>query len=99
MTTTILLDGRSLSLEGLIAVAHGAKVSLCPDARQRMEASRQLVDEIAAGDEPVYGINTGFGALAEVAVEREDLARLQRNLVLSHAVGVGPHSPLPKHGH
>jgi len=89
MTTTILLDGQSLSLEGLIAVAHGAKVSLCPDARQRMEASRQLVDAIAAGDEPVYGINTGFGALAEVAVEREDLGRLQRNLVLSHAVGVG----------
>ncbi len=96
MPTTILLDGQTLSLEGLIAIAQGADAALCPQARARMVDSRRLVEAIAAGDEPVYGINTGFGALAEVAVAREDLARLQRNLVLSHAVGVGDPLTIPE---
>jgi len=96
MTKTILLDGQSLSLEGLLAVTQGAQAALCPEARRRMEASRDLVETIAAGDEPVYGINTGFGALAEVAVARKDLGRLQRNLVLSHAVGVGAPLSIPE---
>jgi histidine ammonia-lyase len=89
MSDRVILDGESLTLEAFERVADGAEVGLCPQAAERMRASRALVDEIAAGDEPVYGINTGFGALAETPVGRDDLAKLQRNLVLSHAVGLG----------
>jgi histidine ammonia-lyase len=89
MSQQILLDGQTLTLEALEAIARGAKVALCPQAARRMQASRDLVERIADGDEPVYGINTGFGALAETPVAKKDLARLQRNLVVSHAVGVG----------
>ena len=89
MSEPIVLDGENLTLEALERVANGAEVTLCPEAAARMQASRDLVDAIAASDEPVYGINTGFGALAETPVARDDLARLQRNLVLSHAVGLG----------
>jgi histidine ammonia-lyase len=86
---TVTLDGLTLTLEQLAAVADGAEVVLCPDAAQRMQASRDLVERIADGDQPVYGINTGFGALAEVAIAKNQLAQLQHNLVVSHAVGVG----------
>jgi histidine ammonia-lyase len=89
MSQQILLDGQTLTLEALESIARGAKVALCPQAVERMQASRALVERIAAGDKPVYGINTGFGALAETPVAKEDLTRLQRNLVVSHAVGVG----------
>ena len=89
MPQKICLDGLSLSLEQLEQIALGAPVELDERARERMEASRALVDRIAAGDEPVYGINTGFGALAETPIAPADLGQLQRNLVVSHAVGVG----------
>ncbi len=89
MPNAVVLDGQSLSLEALERIALGADVQLCPQASKRMQASRDLVEQIAAQDEPVYGINTGFGALAETPVAKSDLARLQRNLVVSHAVGVG----------
>jgi histidine ammonia-lyase len=89
MDQTVVLDGQTLTLEDLERVARGAHVTLCPEAKTRMDASRSLVERIAAGTEPVYGINTGFGALAETQVGKDDLQTLQRNLVVSHAVGVG----------
>jgi len=89
MTEVLKLDGLTLTLEQLEQIALGAPVRLDEQAQERMNASRALVERIAQGDQPVYGINTGFGALAETPVERSDLARLQRNLVVSHAVGVG----------
>ena len=90
----LALDGRSLRLEDVGQVARGERqVTLSPEARQRVDAARALVDRLARGDEAVYGINTGFGNLAEVRIPKEDLGRLQRNLVLSHAAGVG--NPLP----
>ena len=55
-----------------------------------------LVERIAAEDAPAYGINTGFGTLAEVRIDKTDLRELQRNLILSHAAGVGPPLPLPE---
>ena len=87
MPEKVLLDGQTLSLEGLVRVAAGAQAALCDQARARMAESRELVEQLADGDKAVYGINTGFGALAEVAIAPADLARLQRNLVVSHAVG------------
>ncbi len=90
----ILLDGLSLSIEQLLAIADdGAEVALAGDAARRIDAARRVVDHTAAGDAAVYGINTGFGALAETAIPRDALGALQLNLLRSHAAGVG--EPLP----
>ncbi|ABC81586.1 histidine ammonia-lyase [Anaeromyxobacter dehalogenans] len=91
---TLLLDGETLTLEQVRAVATGAaRAALAPAARERVRRSRALVDARLEDGEAHYGINTGFGTLAEVRIPRADLERLQRNLVLSHAAGVG--APLP----
>ncbi|MEX5562793.1 histidine ammonia-lyase [Pseudophaeobacter sp. 1A16562] len=68
-------------------------VRLDPAARSAVEAAARMVAEAAAGDAPVYGINTGFGKLASTRIAPEDTATLQRNLILSHCCGVG--DPLP----
>lgn len=89
-TTPILLDGNSLTLEQLEAIAHRrATVGLSPASQERLVAARALVGRIAAGDAAAYGINTGFGNLANVRIAKQDLGQLQRNLILSHAAGVG----------
>src|SRR5262249_39580455 len=83
------LGADPLTLEALADVARGRRaVALAPEALQRMEASRAVVEAIAAGGEEaprVYGVNTGFGALAEVAIGPAQIRELQRNLVRSHA--------------
>ena len=92
----ILLDGSSLSLSGLMAIAHDrARVGLTADARTRVRAARALVDAKAAADEPAYGINTGFGSLSDVRIPRDQLSALQLNLIRSHAAGVGEPLPVP----
>ncbi|MFN9543392.1 MAG: aromatic amino acid lyase, partial [Alphaproteobacteria bacterium] len=63
--------------------------TLDPACRAGVEASRKVVEAILAKDEPVYGINTGFGQLATTRVPKDKLDELQRNLVLSHATGTG----------
>lgn len=91
---TVTIDGRTLTIEDVVAVARdGATVALADDARVRVERARALVERRASGDEAVYGINTGFGYLKNVRIATEDLAQLQLNLIRSHAVGVG--DPLP----
>ncbi len=86
----IVLSGNRLTLEEVGAASHGgARVEVAPQARERVRAARRLVDSIAQGDTPTYGINTGFGTLAEVSIPRADLQRLQRNLILSHSAGTG----------
>ena len=92
----ILLDGSTLTLDALARVAHDAEpVGLSADARARVVASRNVVDEHAARGVPVYGVNTGFGALAEVAIPADQLSALQLNLLRSHAAGVGEPLPAP----
>ncbi|MBL8168098.1 MAG: histidine ammonia-lyase [Acidobacteria bacterium] len=88
------LDGASLTLAQTEAVAVGESVSLSDSARARIAASRQLVADIIARGEVVYGINTGFGALSEMTIPNDELQQLQVNLVRSHACGVG--DPLPQ---
>lgn len=66
---------------------------LDPACRDTVERSAQLVAQAAAGDDPVYGVNTGFGKLAQVRIAAADSATLQRNLIRSHCAGVG--EPLP----
>ncbi len=77
------------------AIYHGATPSLNPACRPLIAESAAAVARILARGEPVYGINTGFGKLASVRIDGCDLAALQRNIVLSHAAGVGDPMPIP----
>jgi histidine ammonia-lyase len=97
---SLSLDGRSLTLAQVEAVARGAAVhrdpggadltlEIAPSARTAMEASRRVVVERVERGEVVYGVTTGFGRLAEVAISAGDQEELQRNLLLSHAAGSG----------
>ncbi len=91
----LMLDGRSLQLADVLAVADGTcVVELAPEARRRMQDTRAVVDRAVERAQPVYGVNTGFGKLSEVTIAGDQLAALQRNLVRSHAAGVG--DPLPE---
>ena len=91
----ILLDGHSLTLEQLLAVAdRGEPVALTDAARERVTASRAVVDARARSNEPAYGINTGFGSFADVRIAAGELETLQLNLLRSHAAGVGDLLPV-----
>src|SRR5262245_30470216 len=92
----ILLDGSSLTLEVIDRIAHGHEpVGLAPAASAAVRAARAVVDAKAAAGTPVYGVNTGFGALADVAIPAAQLSTLQLNLLRSHAAGVGEPLPVP----
>jgi histidine ammonia-lyase len=94
MHRSVEIDGHSLTVEDVLAVAvGGARVELMTGARRRMAATRSIVDRVVASNEVVYGITTGFGKLSEVAIPSDRLAELQENLVRSHAAGVGPLLP------
>ena len=94
VSKSVSLDGNSLRIDDVVAVArHGVSVSIVPAALERLERSRRVVERVAGGTDPVYGVNTGFGKLASVKVPEEELSQLQRNLVVSHASGTG--DPLP----
>ena len=86
--TITLTPGRA-TLADWRAVADGAGVRLDAAAVPAIEASARAVEAVIAKGQPVYGINTGFGKLAGVHIAADDLATLQRNIVLSHAAGVG----------
>ena len=92
----LTLNGNDLSLSDLRAVAAGAEVQFSDSALSAMSASRAVVDGAVARGEVVYGVNTGFGNFADVRIGAADLETLQRNLVRSHAAGVGPTLPIPE---
>jgi histidine ammonia-lyase len=84
------LNGQSLTLEELAAVAYGeCKVVLHAGARHRMETTRAVVERLLTSGATAYGINTGFGKLADVHIPQDELVELQENLVRSHACGIG----------
>ena len=85
----ITIDGHSLTLEDVGAVANGARVAIGDGVLERVSASRAVVEQIVTGDAAVYGINTGFGKLSDMRIRAEDLRALQLNLVRSHSCGVG----------
>ncbi len=93
---TLLLSGHALTIADVVDVArHNRSVTLAPEARERMAASRAYVESLNRPDAPpVYGINTGFGIFANRSVSPDDSAKLSRNLILSHAVAVG--DPFPE---
>jgi histidine ammonia-lyase len=91
----VLLDGSSLSLESVSAVARDfAPVTISPSAAARALKSRAVVEQAVSEGRTVYGVNTGFGKLANVRIPAHQVRDLQRNLVRSHAAGVG--TPLPE---
>lgn len=90
----IEIDGHSLSLEEIQRVASGREeVTLSPDSTHNITQSRGWVEKIIQRGTPVYGINTGFGIFSDKKISREELQTLNRNLILSHAVGTGDNLP------
>jgi len=86
----VVLDGSHLTLDEVLRVAsQNEVVALSADAVSGMQRSRAVVEKLAAGDDAVYAVNTGVGLLADVRVSAEDLEQLQRNVIRSHACGVG----------
>jgi len=94
-TPPLTLDGRSLTIADVVRVARepGLRVGLDRGARDALVRSRRLVEQAIASGQTIYGINTGFGKLANVRIAPDQLDQLQINLIRSHAAGVGV--PLP----
>jgi len=91
----ILIDGNSLRIEDVVAVARGnATVALSPAAKKRMQRSRAWVEKNVRDHSVVYGVTTGFGAFQNVSIAPEKIKALQRNLIVSHCAGVG--EPFPE---
>ena len=87
----VVVTGDPLTPADVLAVARGgARVNLAPAALENLAAGREVVDRLASGDRPAYGVSTGFGALATRHIPPESRAQLQRSLVRSHAAGMGP---------
>lgn len=90
----ILLDGYSLTLSEVVKVAREyAEVQLSEAGRCQLAASRAIVDKVLEEENPVYGISTGFGDFSRVFISKDQREKLQRNLILSHAAGVGASLP------
>lgn len=91
----ILITGHTLTLEELAAVCRdNAPVALAPEAKQRILESRQVVDMLVDEAAVVYGITTGFGKFSDVTITQDECRQLQRNLIVTHAVGAG--DPFPR---
>lgn len=84
------LNGQQLTLQQIVSIAEGREqVVLAGDARVRVEQARAVVQDIVTQGRTVYGVNTGFGKLSDVSIDRADLIQLQLNLVRSHSCGLG----------
>jgi histidine ammonia-lyase len=87
---TVIVNGDALTVQDVVDVARGeAGAELGPNVPERMEASRAVVMAAIRGDAPVYGVNTGFGALADTPVGERDLTALQAAIIRSHSAGTG----------
>ena len=87
---TISLGSDGMTLDDLVAIARGGRnVRLAKDSEKKIRRTRTLIDQWVAEERTIYGITTGFGALSDVAISREDTRELQKNILMSHAAGVG----------
>ena len=93
MTAPLPLAPGHAALTDWRAVLDGESIALDPSSAKAIAAAQAIVDDIVAAGTVTYGVNTGFGKLASVRIADADLATLQRNLILSHAVGTGPALP------
>src|SRR6188474_1045886 len=93
--SSLLLDGGALEAGAVVEVARaGRKVELGAGARNSLARSRRDLEQAIGEGEVLYGVNTGFGSLAQQRIEGDRLREIQKNLILSHAAGVG--EPLPE---
>jgi len=91
MTQTVILNTRGVTAADVVAVArHGAKVEISGEAIAAMAKTRAHIEALAKAETPVYGISTGFGALANRHIAVADRVQLQKSLIRSHAAGIGP---------
>lgn len=87
----VTIDGDTLALADIERVAlHNAKVQIRPSAVNRIRKCREYVEKIVDSGETIYGINTGFGSLCRERIGKKDIEKLQENLIVSHALAVGP---------
>lgn len=85
------LDGKHLTLEDVLDVAEGrAQVRIAPCVSKKVKRSRDFIEKALAKGEKIYGVTTGFGLLSDQVIDRSQIEDLQRNLLRSHSVGVGP---------
>ncbi|QEL23356.1 histidine ammonia-lyase [Bosea sp. F3-2] len=91
--TTVSLNPGAAHLTDWRTILDGATAGLAGDSATSIASGQKIVEEIVAAGTVTYGVNTGFGKLASVRIADADLATLQRNLILSHAVGTGPALP------
>jgi len=88
----IKIDGASLTLENVVNVArHNYRVELADHALENIKKSRDYVDKLVMDERVVYGITTGFGKFSDVNISKDESKDLQRNLIISHACGIGRH--------
>jgi histidine ammonia-lyase len=92
---TIVLDGSSLTIEKLVAIArHGEKVELAPEALERIKVCRAMLEKKLANHETMYGTNTGIGEFSEKILSDDQVKEFQRYLVYNHAAGIGDPAPV-----
>jgi len=92
---TIVLNGTGLTIEKLVKVArHNEKVSLHPDAEERIKRCRAMLEKKIKAKEIMYGVNTGIGEFSEVVLNDEQIEEFQKYLVYNHAAGIGDPAPL-----
>src|SRR5512136_150408 len=92
---TIFLDGSSLTIEKLVAIARfNEKVELAPDAMVRIQACRAMLEQKLAAHEIMYGTNTGIGEFSEKILSDEQVKEFQKYLIYNHAAGIGEPAPL-----
>jgi histidine ammonia-lyase len=89
-TQTIMIDMDGMTLEKLVKIARqGAHVKLTEGSEQRLRDTRRLIEKWVEEERTIYGVTTGFGALSDVVISKKDTRRLQQNILMSHAAGVG----------
>lgn len=96
MKQVVIVDGNSLDLKAIEAIAHHCPISLPDSIREGIERSNSFVKKIAQGEQPTYGINTGFGFFANKKINSNELKELQLNLLKSHAAGYGTPLTIPE---
>ena len=92
---TIMLDGSGLTIEKLVRIARdGEQVDLDPDALERIQICRAMLEEKIEAGEIMYGVNTGIGEFSEVVLDDEQVEEFQRYLIYNHAAGIGEPAPI-----
>ncbi|SHF03627.1 histidine ammonia-lyase [Caloramator proteoclasticus] len=90
----IIIDGENLTIDDVVKVArYGYRVEIAEEAKRKVKSAREVVDRFVNEGKVVYGITTGFGKFSDVVISKEEAKKLQRNLIVSHACGVGEELP------